>query len=877
MRLLQFQKPSRYIGGEVNAIHKDASVRVALAFPDVYEVGMSHLGLRILYHVINGLSYASAERVFHPWADFEAHLRQHGLPLRSLESRRPLADFDVVGFSLQYELSCTSVLNMLSLSGIPLESGRRKGGPLVIAGGPAAVNPAPMSPFIDAFLIGDGEEAVPEMLDAVFRWKREGDGRRETLLGMLAAIEGVYVPSAAGPPHDHDGLRGHDAPRVRRRIIASLEDAPYPLAPVVPYAQLVHDRVNIEISRGCTMGCRFCQAGMIYRPLRERSPETIMRLAGRALAATGYGEVSFTSLSAGDYSRLLPLIKGFNRRFSGENCALSLPSLRVRAVNEEVLRGIKTVRKTGFTIAPEAATQRLRLAINKDFEEEDFERAVDTLFRQGWLNLKLYYMIGLPTERDEDVEGIPLMAMKALKAARRHAARGANITVSVSSFVPKSHTPFQWCPQEGTNELARKKLFLRGAFRGKPINLKGHDEDLSLLEAAFARGDERLSGLLIAAHRRGARLDAWSDLFNREAWKAAADETGIDFATYAGKRFEPGAKTPLPWAHIETGISESFLLKELEKSAALEKTPDCRRKCSACGLGCGPERAMTGEAETSGTGLPGTGLPNDEAKTPPGNIAQAAAARDVRPGGEIRDGAAFRLRLEFSKTDPLGALSHRELMTAIGRAIKRAGLPLMYSKGFHPAPKISFGPPLGVGVRGLREYLDLALACQLPPDGVARLLNERLPEGIRVNDAMALPAKAPSLQNFISRYVYEIIGVNPEKALEFMKKDDVPVQRDGQRDGGGPDKGGVINIRRMAECVTVIREDAVELTLRDDISPVSADPGAGGPRVRLEEAVGAIFGLSLADVDVTRTRLLGEKEGRWATPMEFSMPQPVDE
>ncbi|MDA8086259.1 MAG: TIGR03960 family B12-binding radical SAM protein [Nitrospiraceae bacterium] len=865
MHLQRFLKPSRYLGKEFNAVQKDAPLKVALAFPDLYEVGMSHLGLKVLYDIINRLPYASAERVFHPWLDLEAYLRENSVPLAALESGRPLADFDVLGFSLQYELSYTSVLNMLSLAGLPLESRQRADSqksknPLVIAGGPSTVNPAPMAPFIDAFLIGDGEEAVPQMLEAVFRWKKEGDGKRADILNTLARIDGVYVPRVS---------RG----KTRRRIISSLEEAPYPARPVVPYAQLVHDRINVEVSRGCTMGCRFCQAGMIYRPLRERTPQTVIRLAGQALEATGHEEVSFTSLSAGDYSGLLPLIREFNRRFSGRNYAVSLPSLRVKAVNENVLKEIKTVRKTGFTIAPEAATARLRLAINKDFEEEDYERAVDTLFREGWLNLKLYYMIGLPTETDEDVEAIPGMAMKALRAAKKHAKRGANITVSVSSFVPKPHTPFQWFGQESTEGLLRKKAFLRNAFRGGRVTLKGHDERLSLLEAAFARGDESLSTLLLAAHRRGARLDAWSDVFNYNAWLDAAAETGIDIAACAQRTFctsehgtagckdehdqagEPGS---LPWGHVDTGIKGSFLLNEYRKAlGATEKTPDCRVKCTSCGLACGVKSIRTDLTAGSGAGLTA------------GQVACGEATPDAlhQTAELIKNKTPFKLRVEFSKTDPLGCLSHRELITAMARAMRRAGLPVEYSEGFHPAPKVAFGPPLGVGVQGTREYLDMTLSCYMPPLRVAALLNAQLPAGIKVQAAAPLPERAPSLQSFITVYVYEIIGVDCAKAAPFMAKSEFLVEREDRRedereknkDRNKNKKSKQVDIRRM-----VMRADiagsgfSVELWLRDDPE---------GPKARLEEILTGMFGAG-HQAQATRTRLLGEIGGAFLPPMD---------
>ncbi len=802
MNLLHFQKPSRYIDREINVIRKEGDLRVALAFPDIYDVGMSHLGLKVLYDIINRLPFASAERAFHPWLDMEETMKREGVPLRSLESGTPLVAFDVVGFSLQYELSYTAVLNMLSLGGIPIRSEDRTGAhPVVVAGGPCTVNPAPMAPFIDAFLVGDGEEAVPEMLEAVHRHRPEG---RHPVLEALSRIEGVYVPALK-----------RDRP-VRRRFIPSLEDAPFPDCPIVPYTEIVHDRINIEVSRGCTKGCRFCQAGMIYRPLRERSPEKVLDIAQRSLACTGHEEVAFTSLSAGDYSQLLPLLRRFNRKFSGKMLSVSLPSLRVKAVNEDVLREIRAVRKSGFTIAPEAATPRLRAVINKDFSEEDYEKAVEVLFREGWQNLKLYFMVGLPTERREDVEAIADMVKGTLKAAKRHTKRFVNINVSVSPFVPKSHTPFQWHGQADLEVIREKKDYLRTAL--KKISVKGHDERMSMLEAAFARGDEKLAGLVEAAWREGARLDGWTEAFDFEIWLRAMDSSGLDAFAYARREF--GGDEALPWDVVDTGIKKEYLRREYEKAIAGEYTADCRERCTACGLGCEPPKPV---------------------EAPPEPV-----LRPLRPEPKVKK--PIRVRVRFSKTGVLRHLSHRELITYITRAIRRAGVDVDYSKGFNPAPKIAFGPPLGVGVAGLREYFDMEVFPGTPLRTIRDRLNSTLAEDVRVDEVAPVGMREPSLQEFVTRYVYEVMSCpDPGVVEDFMKQDRVLVER----------KKGIVDIRPMVEEAAVIGPGRVRLVLRD----------YKDKKVRLDEVVKAVFGRPSADLEITRTGVFGYK-GRWVEPLE---------
>lgn len=837
MNLASFQKPSRYINREINAAHKEAPLKVALAFPDVYEIGMSHLGLKILYKVINDLPFASAERIFSPWIDLEAEMKAKGIVLSSLESNRPLRDFDVVGFSLQYELSYTTVLNMLDLGGIPVRAEERESLPLVIAGGPCTVNPFPMSPFIDAFLIGDGEEAITEILGIFYEWKTAGDGKRISLLRVLSYIEGVYVPFMHG-----SGFRGRSgnelSPTVRRRIVRTLDDAPFPDHPVVPYASIIHDRVNIEVSRGCSMGCRFCQAGMIYRPVRERSPEKVLELTEESLKNTGYEEASFTSLSAGDYSCLLQVVKEFNRRFSKDRVALSLPSLRVASINRDLLKEIRTVRKTGFTIAPEAGTDRLRKVINKDFTGADYERALTTLFEEGWLNLKLYFMVGLPTETDEDIEAIPQMALQALKTARRFMKRFVNITVGVSPFVPKSHTPFQWYGQSPSDELERKKRYIRNILTRKGMNVKGHDVEMSLLEAAFCRGDERLSLLIEKAWSLGCRLDGWSEVFDFGKWKTAMDLTGIDAVSFATRTFI--FSDILPWEKIDIGVTKEFLWSEYLKALSGDITADCRRICHQCGVGCHKEMIKGVDEEGK------RNIPAGEIRVAPGGLDGVSPVASLHSVSRFRP---VRIRAEFSKTGRMKYLSHLELVIMLQRAMRRAGFPLEYSKGFHPFPKISFGPPLGVGISGLSEYFDMEITPPFDLEVNRGKLNDMLPEGVHVKDMTGLPAGVESLNSFVTRYEYEVRGADISRVNTFLSEREISIERE----------KGSINIRNMVEDARITDENNVKLMLVDQ----------GDAKVRLGELLPVIFGVPLESLDITRAALYGWNGG-WVKPVERS-------
>ncbi len=589
-------KPARYTGGEMNAVCKpfsDADVTFAFCFPDSYEVGMSHLGIKILYDIINRRPWALCERVFMPWPDMADGMRRENLPLFSIESRTPLRQFDIVGFTLQYEMCYTNILEMLDLADIPVFSKDRTDGPLIVAGGPCAYNPEPLAPFIDAFQIGDGEELMVEFIECVRTCKAEGLSRMETLR-RLATLDGVYVPAFYQETYNEDGTLASFTPtdpvapaRVRRRVVLDLDKAAYPESFVVPYTEAVFDRITLEIMRGCTRGCRFCQAGMLYRPVRERSLETLLKQADSLERSTGYEEISLSSLSSGDYTHLTELVCALTERYADKKVSVSLPSMRLDSIVKPSLEEAQKIRKSGLTLAPEAGTQRLRDVINKGVTEEDLVRAVTDAFESGWSTVKLYFMIGLPTETDEDLEGIGHLAQDVIGAyfsvPKNVRARGLRVTCSASSFVPKPFTPFQWFGQDTHDQIVEKQTKLRDILHNvKGVNFNYHESELSMLEACFARGDRHMGDVLYAAWKNGCRMDGWSEFLNYEGWLKAFDDCGLDPAFYANRG--RGENELLPWDFIDAGVTRAFLWREWQRAQRGEVTPDCRKGCQGCGL-----------------------------------------------------------------------------------------------------------------------------------------------------------------------------------------------------------------------------------------------------------------------------------------------------
>src|SRR3989338_3470507 len=686
--------PSRYINGEVNSIKKDLShiqLKIGLAFPYVYEVGMSHLGMQILYQILNSRDNIACERVFSPWVDMEKLLREKNIPLTTLESGIPLNKLDILGFSIQYELSYTNILTILNLGNIPLYSkDRDETHPLIIGGGPIAFNPEPIADFFDAFVLGDGEEVVLEIADVVIEWKKER-GKRKDLLKRLAKIEGMYVPSFFDVAYNQDGtvkkitplLNGYEG--VKKRIVSDINKLPLPIKPVVPFPQIVHDHLTVEINRGCTRGCRFCQAGMIYRPNRERSPENIMKLVEEALKNTGYDEVSFLSLSTGDYSCIQDVLINFMDRFADKKVAVSLPSLRVGTLSPQLIAEIKRVRKTGFTMAPEAGSERLRNVINKGIEEDALIETAENVFEMGWKAIKLYYMIGLPTETLNDVRGIVELSNRVQETGKRLGFR-PTINVSVSQFIPKPHTPFQWEPQIQLEESLERQTFLRQELKKRRLDFKWHDARMSFLEGVFARGDRRLSKVVKAAYGAGCRFDSWGDHFRFDIWQQIFKDNGVNPEFYTYRRRD--RDEIFPWDHLNARVDKEFLYKEYERSVMTEQTSDCKTdKCSICGI-C-DHKVIKNVSFYEKSEVRGKRL---EARNPP--------TSNLQP-------PTFKTRLTFSKTGAMKYLGHLELVTLFSRSIRRAEIPITYSAGFHPLPKMVFSPPLSVGIESVAEYVDL--------------------------------------------------------------------------------------------------------------------------------------------------------------------------
>ena len=595
--LQHVEKPARYMGGEWNSVaknHSEVDVTMAFAFPDVYEVSMSHLGIKILYGIVNERPDAAAERVFAPWHDMEAEMRNREIPLFSLETKTPICDFDLLAFTLQYEMCYTNIINMLDLAGIPFYGKDRDlSFPLLIGGGPCVYNMEPIADFFDVVSIGESEDWINEFIDLYKVEKEKGfPGGKEAFLRKAAQIEGTYIPSLYEPQYTESGdfagmkVLAEEAPAiVKKRIVEDMEAAFYPTKPVVPYLDIVHDRAVLELFRGCLRGCRFCQAGMLYRPVRERTPERLVQLAKEIIANTGYNEISLMSLSSADYSKLPELVDMLMEEFKDKQVSVSLPSLRIDAFSIDIAKKVQQVRKSGLTFAPEAGSQRMRDVINKGVSEEDLMSACENAFKSGWNTVKLYFMMGLPTETDEDVAGIADLAYKVLDLHREITGkRNGKVTVSCSFFVPKSHSPYQWYGQQDVEEIHRKQKYLKSLINNRNISYHYHDGYTGYLEAVFARGDRRLAASVVEAWKLGCKFDGWTEFFNYDTWMEAFKNTNIDPEYYARRNRD--FSEALPWDHLDDTVSKEFLRREWERAVDGTLTWDCRRKpcngCNAC-------------------------------------------------------------------------------------------------------------------------------------------------------------------------------------------------------------------------------------------------------------------------------------------------------
>lgn len=780
-------KPARYTGGEFQSVRKawdSVEATLCLAFPDLYDLGMSHLGTKILYSLINNDPRLLCERAFTPWVDMERELRARSLPLLSLESARPLKEFDVVGISLQYELTFTNALLLLDLSAIPLRAeARGDADPLIIGGGPTATHPEAVAPFFDAFLLGDAEERLPEIVRLWGQLRRAGTPRQEAL-AQLAQIGGIYVPQFYKTVYDPasrfevvEGPTRSDIPaRPIRQVLEDINRYPFPSDSPVAVAEAVFDRMSIEIARGCTEGCRFCQAGMIYRPVRERDPQQIIDTIVAAIQKGGYDEVSLTSLSTADYSCISPLLKQVMARLREERVSLSVSSLRAYGLSEDLLDEIQTVRATGLTFAPEAGSQRMRDVIAKNIKDEDLLRTAHRVFSRGWSKMKLYFMIGLPTEGDEDVVGIIETGAKMRDAGLAYWRRNdLDVTCSVSTHVPKPHTPFQWCAFNSMEEIHRKHRLLETAARARYVKLKYHEAKGSYLEAILGRADRRVADVVELAFRKGCRFDGWDEQLKFDKWQEALKECGLDPAPYL-EEIPVGGR--LPWDHLDMQLDPEFLVREHKKAIKSRTSPPCGKAvgdqvhhtnltdalaalqqklvCYDCGLAC--DLVHMKEERIDFLSLLGATEP------PAPKEAQAPAPRKHKapPPPKFEQMAKYGYRVRFQKIGKAALGGHLDLVRNLPRVLRRAGLEMYYSQGFHPKPSLIFGPALKLGIESLCEFLDLELVTQVEPSELAARLSASSPEGIVFTGARALLPKEPSIARAIQWAEYLIASPMPK-------------------------------------------------------------------------------------------------------------------